>query len=185
MTSHRLSWLQNGYDYNNGILQSAQKILVVYLNIGRWYDYLQIELAHHRIAGPFRKGLHSVQITKGHQLNEWRLIVDLSFPKNHSVNYRVPKNLCSLSYITIDDTIDTVCKFRLGTLLAKLYRYQEDVPPTACTSCIQTRQCLGVHRYLPFIWPIISIQVIQPFSRLLILDSKRKEYCSLFIMIII
>ena len=84
-------------------------------------------------------------ISKGHQLNEWRLIVDLSFPKDHSVNDRVPKHLCSLSYITSDDTIDTVCKFRLGTHLAKLYRYQEDVPPTACTSCIQTRKCLGVH----------------------------------------
>ena len=100
--------------------------------------------------------------------------MDLSFPKDHSVNDRVPKHLCSLTYITIDVTIDTVCKFRLGTLLAKLYRYQEDIPPNACTSCIQTRKCLGVHRYLPFIWPAISTQVIQSFSQLLILDSKKR-----------
>ena len=117
-----------GYDYDNGILKSAHKNLGCALEHTEVVDdYLQTELAHHRIAGPFRReGLHSIQINrfgvipKGHQPIKWRLIVDLSFPKGQSVNNGVPKSLCSLSYITIDDAIDGICKFGPGMLLAKL-----------------------------------------------------------------
>ena len=36
---------------------------------------------------------------------KWRLIIDLSNPRGHSVNDIIPKTLCSLSYITVDDDV--------------------------------------------------------------------------------
>ena len=133
-----------GYDYDNGTLKSAHKNLSCALEHTEVVDdYLQTELAHHRIAGPFRReDLPGIQINrfgvipKGHQPNKWRLIVDLSFPKDYSVNDGVPKPLCSLSYITIDDAIDGICNFGPGTLLAKLDK--EHVLPTTCASSGQT-----------------------------------------------
>ena len=57
---------------------------------------------------------------KNHQQDKWRLIVDLSFSKDRSVNDGVPKSLCSLSYITVDDAIEEICRSGPGCLLAKI-----------------------------------------------------------------
>ena len=48
------------------------------------------------------------------------MIVDLSHPKDKSVNDGIPKNLCSLSYITIDDATWKVIELGPGTELAKI-----------------------------------------------------------------
>lgn len=45
--------------------------------------------------------------------------MDLSFPKDHSVNDGVSKSLCSLSYITVYGAIDEICRARPNCLLAK------------------------------------------------------------------
>ena len=46
--------------------------------------------------------------------------MDLSHPAGHSVNDRIPKPLCSLSYITVDLAIAKIMKLGRGTLLAKV-----------------------------------------------------------------
>ena len=44
----------------------------------------------------------------------------MSHPKTHSVNDGIPKMLCGLSYITIDDAIHKVLQLGRNTLLAKI-----------------------------------------------------------------
>ena len=68
-------------------------------------EYLATELAPGRIIGPIDpKTMPQAQVSrfrvipKANQLGKWRLILDLSSPKNHSMN-DIPKELCS--------TIDT------------------------------------------------------------------------------
>jgi len=75
-------------------------------------NYLQVELDHNRVARPFPRfqclGVHISWfgvIPKSHQPNKWCLIVH---PSNHSVNYYIPKPLCSLKYITVDDEIHRI-----------------------------------------------------------------------------
>ena len=57
-------------------------------------------------------------IPKGIQPNKWRLIVDQSFPKGHSINDGIPKHLCSLKYISIDDAVQEILAHGRGTILA-------------------------------------------------------------------
>ena len=69
-------------------------------------DYLAIDLAAGRITGPFdphELGEVTISrfgvITKANT-GKWRLILDLSSPKDASVNDGIPSELCSLSYIS-------------------------------------------------------------------------------------
>ena len=64
--------------------------------------------------------LHTQCRCTNHQPNKWRLIVDLSYPKGHSVNDGILKSLCSLSYISVDDAINQIIAIGPNTLLAKL-----------------------------------------------------------------
>ena len=70
--------------------------------------YLTEELSYCRLAGPFKPSdipnTHISRfgvIPKNHLPNKWRLIVDLSHPSGHSVNDGIPKDLCSLTHITV------------------------------------------------------------------------------------
>ena len=90
-------------------------------------NYLQAELNHNRIAGPFPlsqcQEVHISRfgvIPKGHQSNKWCLIVDLSHPSGYSVNDHIPKSLCSLLYITVDDAIHNILKYGQHTFFAKV-----------------------------------------------------------------
>ena len=58
-------------------------------------------------------------IPKKHKPGKWRLIVDLSAPEGHSVNDFVDKELCLLSYISVDDVARVVLQLGQGTLMAK------------------------------------------------------------------
>ena len=57
-------------------------------------------------------------IPKKHKPGKWRLIADLSAPEGHSVNDFICKELCSLSYISVDDVARAV-HLGKGSLLAK------------------------------------------------------------------
>ena len=90
-------------------------------------QYLHTELNLGRLVGPFCPSLTPTVhisrfgiIPKNHQESKWRLIVDLSFPSGHSVNDGIPKELCSLKYITIDDAISYIVRMGQGTDLAKI-----------------------------------------------------------------
>jgi len=59
-------------------------------------------------------------IPKNHQPNKWRLFVDLSHPTDGSINNGIPKDLCSIKYITVDSAINHNNQMGQGTMLAKI-----------------------------------------------------------------
>lgn len=90
-------------------------------------NYIQNELAQGRlIYVPNPESLPWVHsspfgvIPKKHKPGKWRLIVDLSAPDKHAVNSFIEKELCSLSYISVDDVAQVILKLGKGTLLAKV-----------------------------------------------------------------
>lgn len=91
-------------------------------------DYLQKEISKGRMLGPFPPDFSVPElqvnrfgvIPKGHNTGKWRLITDLSFPPDHSVNDCIDRDLCSLSYITVDMVAGVVTALGRGSLLAKV-----------------------------------------------------------------
>jgi len=59
-------------------------------------------------------------IPKKHRPNKWRLIVDLSSPEGHSINDAIQKNLCAVSYTSMDHAVVIARSLGRGCLLAKL-----------------------------------------------------------------
>lgn len=51
---------------------------------------------------------------------KWQLILDLSSPVGRSVNDGISKAHCSLSYVTIEDTVEAVIKKGWGARLMKV-----------------------------------------------------------------
>ena len=88
-------------------------------------DYLSKECAEGRVLGPLPPELFpSVQISrigtipKG-STGKWHLIVDLSAPEGFSVNDNIDETLCSLSYISVEDTVQEIMAKGQGSQLAK------------------------------------------------------------------
>ncbi len=88
-------------------------------------DFLASELSAGQVLGPVDSDTaRCVQVNrfglvpKGHQLGKWRLIVNLSLPKGHSVNGIEPE-LCSLHYTFVDEACKRVIARGRGTMLAK------------------------------------------------------------------
>ena len=78
-------------------------------------QYLATEIQEHRVAGPFHSGTMPAAhisrfrvIPKVHQPTEWHLIVELSHPQGKTINDGIPKELCSKTYITIDDAVQRI-----------------------------------------------------------------------------
>ena len=119
---------QFGFNNPTSKLRSAHKNLTGALQHPQVVDdYRKAEIAEHRIAGPFHKAdipdAHISRfdiIPKQHKPDKWRLIMDLSHPVELSVNDGIPKELCSLSYITVDTAIDYIIGLGPETLLAKM-----------------------------------------------------------------
>ena len=89
--------------------------------------YLQEEMRRGVLLGPFHPaeilGLHTNQfgvIPKSGRPGKWRLIVDLSHPEGRSVNSRIDPQLCSLSYVRLDQVVEQLLTLGPGTQLAKL-----------------------------------------------------------------
>ena len=125
-----LSGLTNGfrigYDTQESLKSAKRNLACALEHQDVVNQYLAEELIQGRVAGPYHISwaphMHISRfgvIPKHHQPNKWRLIIDLSHPSNHSVNDRIPKPLCSLSYTTIDSAICQILKLGRGTLLAK------------------------------------------------------------------
>ena len=73
-------------------------------------DYLTKEVAAGNIFGPFPPSfLTEVHINrfgaipKRYQLGKWRLITDLLYPENASVNDAIDPSICSLTYTSVDE----------------------------------------------------------------------------------
>ena len=89
--------------------------------------YLQEEVALGRVLGSMQIGsILGIQVSpfgvipKGHTPGKWTLIVDLSSPNGSSINDGISPELCSLSYISVDDVSRVVASLGRGTLLAKV-----------------------------------------------------------------
>ena len=61
-----------------------------------------------------------IQGHPNHQQDKWWLITDLSYPAGSSVNDGISSQLCSLTYVTIDDAILNILKSGKNTMLAKI-----------------------------------------------------------------
>ena len=91
-------------------------------------EYLQKELQRGRMLGPFpdESSLPPLQINrfgvipKGHNTGKWRLITDLSYPPGKSVNDGICGDICSLSYISVDQVAEVAASYGRGALLAKV-----------------------------------------------------------------
>ncbi len=76
--------------------------------------YIEKELVHGSLAGPFKddfvKGFHSNHfgLIPKPIPEQWRMIVDLSFPENNSVNDFIANSEASVQYSSVDDAIDTM-----------------------------------------------------------------------------
>ena len=89
--------------------------------------YLQEERQLRRVLGPFTpEEVPGTQVSKfgvipkSNQPGKWRLIVDLSSPKEACVNDGIQKERCSLQYVKIDEVVDTIVSLGGGTELAKI-----------------------------------------------------------------
>jgi len=91
-----------GFKQQLNSLQSTKRNLSCALQHPETVEkYLTEEIALGQVAGPFNQSLiphaHASGfgvIPKNHQLNKWRLIVDLSHPTDSSINSGISKDLC-------------------------------------------------------------------------------------------
>ena len=88
-------------------------------------DYLLKELKRGSIAGPFNAllspSLHINRfgLIRKSEPNQWRMIIDLSFPAGASVNDFIPGVEVSVKYASVDDAIGFIIKCGRGALMAK------------------------------------------------------------------
>lgn len=89
-------------------------------------DYLAKECALGRVLGPFDPAsLPQVHVSRFGVIpkgtsGQWRLILDLSSPEGHSVNDGIDSDICSLSYVTVDDAAKAILQMGSGGLLTKV-----------------------------------------------------------------
>ena len=114
------------------------------------------------IIGPFPAGrLPGAQssrlgvVPKGHTPGKWRLITDLSFPEDNSVNDGIDPCICSLRYITVDEVARVAQALGPGALMAKIdiraaYHLVPVHPDDRLLLGFQWRDALYIDGMLPF-----------------------------------
>ena len=86
---------------------------------------LNHELALGRVAGPFASPtppdliISPLGVVPKKTPGEYRLIHDLSFPKDNSVNSHIPKIFTEVQYELLDDCISIICSLGPNCLIAK------------------------------------------------------------------
>ena len=93
-------------------------------------------------------------VPKSHS-DKWRMIVDLSSPRGHSVNDGISSAICSLQYATVDDAVGIIRRLGRGTELVKIdlsnaYRMVPVHPEDQPRLGISWNGGLFVDRALPF-----------------------------------
>ena len=79
-----------------------------------------------RLMGPLLRPLHAsvhtspIGLVPKSQANRWRMIIDLSFPRDHSVNDGISSDQSSISYASIDQAIQHILRLGRGVELVKL-----------------------------------------------------------------
>ena len=88
-------------------------------------EYIQKEKQAGRLIGPLNQTSHpGIQLSPfgvipKSEPGKWRLITDLSSPGQHSVNDGIDRELCSLTYLTVDQVAEKVLAMGKGALMAK------------------------------------------------------------------
>ena len=87
-------------------------------------DKLAQELAANRIAGPFKEKptgliLSPIAAIPKKAPGAFRLIHDLSYPRNNSVNSCIPKQHSRVTYETLDDCVKIIAQIGEGCLVSK------------------------------------------------------------------
>ena len=152
-----------GFEYGKTSCRSAKcNMLSAETNPEVVTAYLQEEVTLGRVLGPLPTGsVPGVQVSpfgvipKGHTPGKWRLIVDLSSPTGNSVNDGIAPDLCSLSYISVDDISGVIASVGKGALLAKVdiksaYRIMPVHPEDRPLLGMQWKGELYVDTCLPF-----------------------------------
>lgn len=124
--------------------------------------FLTDELSRGRMLGPFplqaQVDIHINRVgvvPKGHNTGKFRMITDLSHPEGRSVNDGVDPELCSLSYLSVDEVARVVASLGTGTLLAKIdiesaYRLIPVHPQDRCLQGVRWEEKIYVDPMLPF-----------------------------------
>jgi len=94
-------------------------------------------------------------IPKKYRPDKWRVITDLSHPQGCSVNVTIDPNLCSLSYISVDEVARVAMSLGKGALLAKVdikaaYRLVPVHPVDRSYLGMKWKQSVYVDGMLPF-----------------------------------
>ena len=126
-------------------------------------DYLKQELLLNRMVVVPESQVPFIQchispfgvIPKRSKPGKWRLIVDLSSPANASVNDGINRDMCSISYVTIDEIVDRIIQMGQGSLLAKVdikqaYRIIPVHPEDRHLLGVQWQGSVVVDKVLPF-----------------------------------
>ena len=116
-----------GYRYEESTLKQSKRNMTVD-NPQVVSDYIAEELAADRLVKLSLEeaeslGIHCSPIgiiPKKNKPCKWRLIVDVSSPTDASVNDGIHKELCSLSYTSVDAVADGALTLGKGTLIAKM-----------------------------------------------------------------
>ena len=87
--------------------------------------YIQRERGEGRLVGQFQRdkmhGVHvsPLEVIAKSEPGKWRLILDLLSPEGGSVNEGITKELCSLSYMSVDEVASRIVQLGKGALMAK------------------------------------------------------------------
>ena len=116
-----------GVDVTREFKSATQNMLSAKQNPQVIEEYLQSEVGKGNILGPFAPGsaplVHINRfgvIPKKYQPGKWRIITDLSYPEGRSVNEAINPELCSMSYITVDQVATTALALGKGAMIAKI-----------------------------------------------------------------
>ena len=124
-------------------------------------QYLGMEREAKRVLGPLKPSdfphvqVSSFGVIPKSEPGKWRLILDLSSPQGNSVNDGINRELCSLSYITVDDIATKVGEMGRGALMAKFdlkaaYRQIPVHPDDRCLLGMSWENELYIDTTLPF-----------------------------------
>ena len=128
ISSGLTSGFRIGFDRKGPCLRSATRNHPSALsNQSAVKNYIEAELEAGRVVGPIAHNLtdclHNSPIGlvhKSNQVGRWRMIADLSFPRGHSANDGVSKDLLSITYARVDDAVARILQLGRGTQLANL-----------------------------------------------------------------
>ena len=127
--------------------------------------YLDAECSRGRMLGPFSASAQASLppchvnrfgvIPKSRNTGKWRLITDLSFPPGLGVNDGIDRDLCSLTYTSVDKVAEVIAALPRGALLAKIdiesaYRLVPVHPLDRPLQAVEWGGALYVDPMLPF-----------------------------------